>query len=70
MGKVYWLVIIIVAAVGIAVFLWNSREAPAPSGAWSPPPSSPLQSNGQPFRGPTGAPFIVGPKEPPPGAPR
>ncbi len=71
MKKILWLVIVAVI-VGFVFFAWPSRQTPPQIGTWTPPPSAPkgekanVQGNGEPFRGPVGAPFIEGPKEPPP----
>ncbi|MBI2888310.1 MAG: hypothetical protein HYY10_00105 [Candidatus Liptonbacteria bacterium] len=64
MRKGFVLGILIVIAAAMAIAVWPREEKKPTEGAWSPPSSVPSAT----FRGPVGAPFIVGPTEPPPGA--
>ncbi len=60
-----FLTLIALAAVAIVV-VWSRGEKKSEEETWSPPSAVPSAT----FHGPTGAPFIVGPKEPPPGPKR
>ncbi|MCR4328079.1 MAG: hypothetical protein NUV53_01005 [Patescibacteria group bacterium] len=67
--RIIWVVIAFVIAV-VAWMWWQNaaiNKGSENGETWQPPS---LQSNGEPFRGPVGDPFIVGPTEPPPGTSR
>jgi hypothetical protein len=62
--RIAFVLLLAIVAV-IAAMALKSKEEPFEA-RWSPPATAP--STTTTFQGPTGAPFIVGPPGPPPGA--
>jgi len=59
------IIIIIILAVLLAIFV-ALREVKAPATEAPKPAAGPQNQPSSAFRGPTGPPHIIGPKEPPP----